>query len=74
MAVQTRSRSRSQKITEKEAGTYVNTLVQANIYEALQRYSRDNGFTDQTAVRIAIAMLLRNAGYLNNDSKTQKQK
>lgn len=76
MATNTRStRSKAQKKINPK-GTYVNTLLQPNVYDALHKYALDHGFTEPAVMRIAAAMLLKNGGYLQTDylsnQKTKK--
>lgn len=76
MAVSTRSTRSKAPQKGNPKGRYVNVLLQANVYEALQKYALDHGFTEPAVMRIAAAMLLKNGGYLQTDypgnQKTKK--
>lgn len=70
-----RARSTRTKNTKKDSskGQYVNTLLYANVYEALRKYAADHGFTEPAVMRIAAAMLLKNAGYLQTDYESNQK-
>jgi len=71
---QTRKSARSEAKSNKP-GRYVNTLLHSHVYDALKQYAEDNGFSEPAVLRMAAAMLLRNAGYLQTDFfNNQKQK
>lgn len=47
----------------------INTAFANNVYTALEQYRKDKGLPyQQDVIRLAVAMLLDKAGYLNNNS------
>lgn len=47
----------------------INTAFAHNVYTALEQYRKDKGLPyQQDVIRLAVAMLLDKAGYLNNNN------
>lgn len=66
MAQQKRGETAKKPNKQTKSNVYIHAYLTGEVNDRLQQYATDNGFSLAESIRIAVAGLLKNSGYLKS--------